>query len=441
MPDTPPPDRAKILDAVQSILEDDRSLGLTPRDIALLVLMRYEIESSSEMALSLSHSTIQALQSRLDALDPRDSQGAERRLTMTLNRLEEAECLTRADLLRLDVNDDTEYQITPLGDAIADWHLSQSVFSGEPLTAIFRAFITQLACIAEAAEHAEDADDWYFDVVLQMQHALKAMLIAIQRHQKELDRQHAALREFIPTLLNEESEASIGLCEEKLDLVIHTIDDLQEIVITSTSRAFSLLERIAILAAPYHPRGVEQVCDDLARRLTQIAQWTAARTADWVAHHNVVHDFLRANIRIDRHRRVTEALKRAIAATPEWTLEIVRERPFVRMRDDVRETPVRAPPRLPRQLLSKEREYEEVSPDKLPDLLRRYLMEALLDGEAHASCLLKQAHDAIGAEMTLALHFPWLIELMADAGLLDVRKRQWEHVTNRISIEEVRVTK
>jgi chromosome condensin MukBEF complex kleisin-like MukF subunit len=96
-----------------------------------------------------------------------------------------------------------------------------------------------------------------------------------------------------------------------------------------------LIDRIAEQARPHSPKGVEASCDDLSRRLQSVAQWTTQRAIDWVEHHNVVHHLLRTSVRIDRQRRITDALKRAIATDPGWTLEVADEPYLFRMRDDV----------------------------------------------------------------------------------------------------------
>ena len=149
-----------ILSIVQTILEENRAFELTSRDIALLVLMRQEIESGDEAELAIPYSTVQALHSRLDAVDAGGSQNPERRLTESLVRLERAECVAKADMTRIKSTVDTEYQITTIGESIAEWHVMQSEFSGEPLTAIFRSFISHLMRIVEDAEKAQSEEDW-----------------------------------------------------------------------------------------------------------------------------------------------------------------------------------------------------------------------------------------------------------------------------------------
>lgn len=439
MSNTTPLDRAAIIVVVQSILEEARSLTLPARDLALLMLMRHTIDSSAELTLTITYSEIRSLHSRLDTLDVREPNGAERRLSESLKRLQDAECVSLADMMRLGSQTESEYQITPLGDNITEWFLHQSVFSGEPLSAIFRSFISQLVRIAEDAEKAKEQEEWHYDVVMQMQYALKSMLTSISRHQKELDRQHAALREFIPKLLNERSEAAINHCEEQLTQVIKTIDDLQEVFLGSTSRAISMIEHIAELAKPYRPKGVDEVCEELLRRLNNIAHWTTQRAIDWVMHHNVVHHFLRTIVRVDRQRRVTEALRHAAAEAPNWTIEVVAEPRFMRMRDDLYKPTPKAPPKLPKETLSEARQFDEVEPDKLPEILLKYLNEELENGEAKASRVMQRAYEETGAQAALVEHFPWLIKQMTDVAKLDADTREWVNATEYVDLQEVRV--
>lgn len=431
-----------FVEIVQPILAEERRLELWPRDIALLSTIKDEIERSPDGLLTIPYSAIQGLSGRIDLLDVKDPQKAERRMSESMTRLLNGGCLTKADIARLRLFGDAEYQLTSLGESVAEWHVVQSRFSGEPLTAIFKAFINQLTRIVEDAEKAATSDDWQWDVISQMQHALRDMLVSIHRHQNALDRRHAEMREFIPTLLTANSEESINQCEEQLSLVIKTIEDLQEAVLSSTSTAFSLIDRIADLAKPHAPKGFDAVYDDLARRLQSTASWITQRAIDWMDHHSVVHTFLRTIIRVDRQRRVTDALKRSIAEIPDWSLEIADEAPFCRMRVDVeRPASSKPPPRVAKKRDGYKREFEEVPPDGIPALLIRYLTADLANGDARASNLFAAVLPSMSNELRVAAYFPWLIGQMAQAGKLDPNTKDWQRITSCIEIQELRVTK
>ncbi len=432
--------RIPFAELIQPILAEGRRLDLFPRDIALLAVVKDEIERNTDGLLTIPYSAIQDLSSRIDLLDVRDPQKAERRVSESMTRLLNGGCLLKAEIARLRLAGDAEYQITSLGEAIAEWHVAQSRFSGEPLTAIFKVFISQLSRIVGDAESAATSDAWQRDVLPQMQHALRDMLVSIHRHQNALDRRHAEMREFIPSLLTANSEDSIGQCEDQLAQVTKTIEDLQDAVLSSTSTAFSLIDKIADLAKPHAVVGFDGVYDDLVRRLQSTAAWITQRAIDWMEHHSVVHTFLRTIVRVDRQRRVTEALKRSIANVPGWSLEVADEPRFWRMRTDIdRPGPSKPPPRATKKRA--DREFDEVPVDTVPELLLRYLKDDLTTGDACASRLFGATLSAMPNTNRVAAYYPWLIGKMTQAGQLDTRMRAWRRITFSIEIEELRVTK
>lgn len=425
---------------IQAVLNEGREFELRARDLALLVLIQHQIESRSDLAFSIAESEIRALASRVDDLDVRDPAGAERRLTESLGRLLRADCLARADMSRLKLAADAEYQITTLGDSIASWQVEHSRFSGEPLVAILRAFNSQLTAIADKADALTDPEEWRNEVLLQMQEVLKDMLVNVQRHQRALDRQHDELRNFIPTLLTENSEESIARCEAELARVIRTIDDLQQVTLSSTSTAFSLLDKIWVLGVAKEVAGLERVHQDISRRLQSVVHWTTQRASDWVEHHGVVHDFLRTIVRIDRQRRLTDALKRAIALEPDWTLALPDEPRLLRMREDIRnETQRREPPRRSRSDYT--RETEEVAVDDLPQRLQQLIAEALDLGEFRWSRVARKILADGAAANAVVFNLPWVLGIAVDAGEVDEQARAWEAVADQLDVEELRVTK
>ncbi|UVA79554.1 hypothetical protein [Pandoraea commovens] len=126
--------------------------------------------------IGLPYPAIRTLHSRIETLGLKEEAGAERRLSETLQRLIKAACIDRSDFARIGLAVDMEYQITPLGDSIAQWHIQQQRFSGEPLAAIQRAFISQLTLIADAAASAKSPDEWRINVAQQMNYALRETL-------------------------------------------------------------------------------------------------------------------------------------------------------------------------------------------------------------------------------------------------------------------------
>ena len=429
---------SSINDVIQTVLDEQVSIDLRPRDIALLVLIKNQIESRPDLSFSVEESELRSLGTRVNNLDIKDASGAEKRLTESLNRLMEADCLARADLNRLVNTEDTEYQLTSLGESIAEWHVEHTKFSGEPLVAILRAFNNQLTEIHLQAAETEDQEIWHSNFLPQMNFVIKDMLVNIQRHQRELDRQHESLRAFIPSLLNENSESSIKLCEERLSHVIKTIDDLQEVTLASSSIAFGLLDQIQYEGERKIIHGVDRVCQDIARRLQSIVQWTSQRAEDWVEHYGVVHSFLRGVIRVDRYRRLTDSLKKAIASPPDWTFVVPNEPKFMRMREDVlQQSRTRIAPRRPRS--GYKQTSVEVAEDQLPERLLFILNQSIAMGEARWSAIAKLALAEGATEEEVMSHLPWLMGKMIEAGQLDDSCRDWTSVSSVLTIQELKV--
>ena len=85
-----------INDILQTVLDDDISVDLRPRDVALLVLIRHQTDSRMDLSFAIEHGELRALAARVDSLDVKDPAGTEKRLTESLNRLMRANCLARA---------------------------------------------------------------------------------------------------------------------------------------------------------------------------------------------------------------------------------------------------------------------------------------------------------------------------------------------------------
>jgi chromosome partition protein MukF len=438
MSDNKTPDTKEALTVVQSILDEGRHITLSPRDIALLLLIWNYIKTQRDLIFTISDQEIRHLASRLDNQDSRDVQGVEKKYTDSISRLLRSECLSRSDMNRLGLSDDTEYQLTSLGESIASWNFEHERFSGEPLTAILKAFNSYLLKIALDAEEAGSVENWHTAVLVQMHFVLQDMLVNVHRHQQELDRQHEQLRAFIPKLLTESGEASIQFCEDQLAQVIRTIADLQEVTLAAANTAFQHLEKIESIGFSRGFQETETICGEIERRLNSVIQWTTHRATDWVEHHNIVHDFLRTIVNIDRHRRITEALKHAVAAEPQWLLAITDELPLLRFRDDLPQKSNRqqAPRRAKRDY---SQDVEEILIDQIPEKLKEILEgENALDGIL-LSEILRRACKEGANEGNLVSHLPWLIGRLVERGRVDNKTRPWEEVTELFEVEELRV--
>lgn len=437
------PDWHAVYSAAKAILDENRCLDIVPRDIALLLLIRHYLDSKDEVTFSITDLEIRHLSLRLDEMDARDLQASEKRHTDSLSRLIRAECLCRADMSRLTLAGDTEYQLTSLGESLALWYYEREYFSGEPLTAILRAFDGHLLAIVKNAEEPAihlDPDRWRREIVNQIQVVLNDMLLNVQRHQRELDRQHNALREFIPTLLREQSEKTIDRCRAQLDTVIKTILDLRDVTFSTAGIAEQRLDKIADLGVQHGHHDVEGICDNIERRLEAIKHWTTERWKDWTEHHSHVHEYLRTVIAIDKNRRITEALKRAVADPPSWSLIVADELPLLRFRPDSKQhIHRRTAPRKTARSYSHQR--KEIIRDHTLDILQGILSDMSESGEYSLAAVLREARVAGAREGRLVYHLPWLMKQLIRRGNIDKLRRPLISVSDSLEIEEMRIVR
>ncbi|MEQ1560334.1 MAG: hypothetical protein ABL933_15545 [Methyloglobulus sp.] len=430
--------KERIYAIVSRIIEDQDSLDLKPRGIALLVFIYDRFKTHPSAPTTLAESEVRSLHKRIEDLFLQDSATAELLASSAIDRLLKAHCLVRADINRLQ-NSDQELALTQLGESIAEWYLRQSEFNGESLTVILREFNSHLAIIAERASIAEFDEDWGKDVRQPIQYVLTEMLLSIRRHQSNLDGKHELIRETIPTLLSSEGEDSINQCENLLERVVTTITDLHHVTLNASNVAYSLIEKIEHLAGTCNEVTVIHACNDMVRHIDAVTEWTRQRQRDWVEHHNEVHRFIRTVTRVDSQRRLTAALKRGIVQVPQWTLVCTGEPKFFRFRDTEPERKERKAPKLARKDFH--RETVEVPFDMLRDVLDSQLSEALANGEAKLSDLLKNQAQSGVPLRKLAFHTSWLLSRMIECGKLDNANKKLTSVYSGASVQELRVTK
>jgi len=426
-----------IYSIVSRIIENQDSLDMKPRDIALLVFIYYRFKTHPSTPTTLPESEIKALHKKVEDLCAQIST-TELRASSAIDRLLNSGCIVSADINRLQ-NTDQELALTQLGESVAEWHLRQGEFNGESLTVILREFNAHLATIADRATNATSDGNWLKEVRQPIQYVLTEMLRSVRRHQSNLDSNHDLIRKTIPTLLSSEAEDSISQCENLLEQVITTITDLHHVTLNASNIAYSLVAKIEDLANASNQLTVIQACSEMVRHIDAVTEWTKQRQQDWVEHHNVVHGFIRSVIRVDSQRRLTASLKREIVEIPRWTLIRTNEQKLYRFRDVEQGRKNRKAPKVPRKDFK--RETIEIPFDNLREKLEKQLLVALDNGEANLSEILKE-QSSLGISLNkLAFHTPWLMAHMLTSGKLDKLKKEMSPVDSGASIQELRVTK
>lgn len=356
------------LQIAQDITLKRRDFHVAARDIALLVLIHEDVRTRTVPGYAVDMEALRSLSGKVDLFEGGHPYATEKRLTESLHRLLEADCLSRADMARVRSGEEATYQLTVLGESLAEWHVAQTQFDGAPLAVVLKAFNIQLAGIRDRAEQASTSEEWRAHVTGPMQFVARELLSAVQRHQRAMDHAHENVRGFIPSLLEQSSETSIDECKRVIDQIMSTIRDLVHTTVDVSSAAYGMLDAIDEKAGQRGQAEVVAVCDDVRARLDTVVDWTNQRHHDWGVHFDTVHSYLRFVSMIDRSRKVTDALKRAVAAEPVWSMEIASA-PSMPM---LREAHVTPTPKQPRRFQRTDfsPQIENVEPEQLSAKLR-----------------------------------------------------------------------
>lgn len=426
------------IQVAQEMLSAEVGLELQPRDLALLVLLATEMKARSSPTLSLRVDEIRILSRRISALEGRDPAAGEKLMTESLNRLMRGEAIVTAGMSRLRNPEDAEYALTALGESITEWHVARARFSGEPLAAVLRAFNAQLVSVLDNARRCDGPEQWRREVVVPLQAVAAELITGVQRHQRALDREHERIRLFVPSMLQESSETSILECERVLEGVIQTVRDLFDVTLSTSTAAFGVLQSIGEASALAGIAEVIPVCQEIERRLESVVDWTTQRQQQWGAHYDVVHAFMRTVIRVDRSRKITEALKRAVAYVPTWTMCLASEPPMLQMRD------LRTEQRSPKRALVRERSdhtdlAEEIAPEMLAQKLKQLADEAFAGGRARWTEIAVAAVADGGTTPDVVRRLPALMTYMIQLGKVSPAAPELLKVSPTLELQELEV--
>ncbi|MBT3066279.1 hypothetical protein [Rhodoferax sp. U11-2br] len=360
--------QGSALQIAQDITLRRRDFHVAARDIALLVLIYEDVRTRAVPGYAVDMESLRSLSGKIDLFEGGYPYAAEKRLTESLHRLVEADCLSRADMARVRSSEEATYQLTVLGESLAEWHVAQTRFDGAPLAVVLKAFNIQLAGIRDRAEQASTSEEWRAHVTGPMQYVARELLSAVQRHQRAMDHAHESVRNFIPSLLKQSSETSIDECKRVIDQIMNTIRDLVHTTVDVSSAAYGMLDAIDEQAAQRGQAEAVAVCDDVRGRLDTVVEWTNQRHHDWGVHFDTVHSYLRFVSMIDRSRKVTDALKRAVAAEPVWSMEIASTPSMLILREAHVVPTLKQPRRF--QRADFDPRIETIEPERLSAMLR-----------------------------------------------------------------------
>lgn len=422
--------------AAVRVVGEGRGMELLPRDLAVLILLKAKLNKRNGAAGAFTESEIRNVYRSIDDIEANSSTvGFESRYGGLLNRLVESGCLIRSNT-QLIAADDPEHILTGIGEAIAEWNTDSVDMSGESLMSILEAFNAQLSVISERSKDAEFDDDWNW-IDRQIRWVLTSMLRNVHEHQTMLDMTFSRITEIVPVLLEKNNDEAIDECEEILDRVVKTISDLYRVIHQAANTAYTLIERIESVAraSPECPAGIISHCGLIASQISAITEWTLLRQKSWVEHHAFIHQFVRNVIRVDRDRRITDALKRGLVKEPWWSLSVSDMPKAIVIKDEIVVPSTRRSPRREKKPFVMD-VVESESAD-LRERLDKDLSAKLKHGEARLSELLGNEAKAGTSLVDLARAAPWIMGRMVESARPDLDINDWEQVQGTAEVQEL----
>ena len=213
-----------------------------------------------------------------------------------------------------------------------------------------------------------------------------------------------------------------------------------EVTIGASSVAFRILVQISERAGQFQYQSTELACQSLQRRLESIVEWTNQRHRDWGMHFDTVHGLLRFIIRVDKERKITEALKQAVTAEPNWSLQISDAPRLLQLREanEQLQTPKKA---MVRKRIDYAHQTEIIPIDSTPELMRFMVDSQLMHGSAKWSTIVKTLSTQGYAMSKVIKHMPMLMSYMTQGTITVHENRQAQFITDGFTLEEFEVRK
>jgi chromosome partition protein MukF len=201
-----------------------------------------------------------------------------------------------------------EYSLTSLGTVIVKSFLEDEQLTRESLALLTGAVIAGLAHIRIAAERASGEAVWRSEVVGPLRVTVSDLVGGIERRQRGLDGQQEEVQRRIGELLQADWFGAVERCQDLLESMSATLQELNEVLLRDESHIQALLQEIQQMAASASAVEAEETAQRVSEQVDRIAAWGASRQEAWSGYYQYVHRFLRDVVRLDPDRALSQRL-------------------------------------------------------------------------------------------------------------------------------------
>src|SRR5690606_11732263 len=142
-----------------------------------------------------------------------------------------------------------------------------------------------------------------------------------------------------------------------LDTTTDTLRELNEVLLRDTHHFVALLQEIQTLASESEQAEAEAAVQRVIEHVDRIAAWGGARQRAWSEYYQYVHRYLRAVVRLDPVRALSQRLRDQVASWPSTPFQlVVASAPSIRLRRPLES-------RVERPAVTRPRADREVAPE------------------------------------------------------------------------------
>jgi chromosome partition protein MukF len=292
--------------------------------------------------------------------------------------------------------------------------------------------------IRTAAGRARGEDDWRSGVIGPLRVTVGDLVRGIERRQRGLDGQQEELQSEIGTLLQADWFSAVDRCQDLLDDMTRTLQELNEVLLRDSSQIQMLLQEVQHSASVAGATEAEDAAQHVSEQVDRVAAWGASRQQAWSDYYRYVHRFLRDVVRLDADRALSHRLVEQVRG---WM-----SHPFllVAVSDDrirlLREASVRRErPPVARPRTDRERDPSMVAPGGRGPDLEELVNDACREGAADLADVTRR----VVARLDPSEHYRAIGRIAGIVGrrraVRTARVRPWVSVTGTVEIEDWRV--
>jgi chromosome partition protein MukF len=419
---------------LRTLTRQQAALHLETTDLCFLIALHVRAERAA--LASFEEELLYDVYEQVCATTEPEAQQLRKRATHAIQRLREQRLLARVDgsgFVRAG-----EYAMTRLAWAIVEQHIEEQVLTRESLTLLTHTLALQLEDIRNAALTARKPEEWKTRVVNPLRVTVSDLIGGIERRQRGLDAQQEDLRHEIAHLLQRDWFEAIEACEQLLQLTARTLQELNEVLMRDAARLQATLHDIAQRAFERQAAEAEETSNRVADHIDRVAAWGTARLQAWSEYFIFVQRYLRAVVRLDPHRALSQRLRDQLAGWTQLPFALVTaEQPRLPAMRALDTRPERPPVQRPAQDL--EAVMQEIAPPEdaraLP--LETRVSNALQTRPEALSSVLKTLLDAV-PDQDRYRTVGRIAALVAASGRVDtsVIDKPWTPVADDLEVEE-----